>query len=132
VLAALAAERRTIVLFEAPHRIAASLADMAAAFGDDRPAAVCRELTKTWEEVRRGPLAELAVWAADGVRGEITVVVSGATAGASSLEEVLPGIQARVAGGERLKDVCADVSAGTGLSKKALYDAVTAARRGGS
>ncbi len=132
VLGALAGERRTIVLFEAPHRIAASLADMAAAFGDDRPAAVCRELTKTWEEVRRGPLAELAVWAADGVRGEITVVVSGATAGASSLEEVLPGIQARVAGGERLKDVCADVSAATGLSKKALYDAVTAARRGGS
>ena len=71
-LAALAGERRTMVFFESPHRLAATLADAAAAFGDDRPAAVCRELTKTHEEVRRGGLAELAAWAAEGVRGEIT------------------------------------------------------------
>ena len=51
---------------------------MAEAFGDDRAAAVCRELTKTHEEVRRGPLAELVAWAADGVRGEVTIVVAGA------------------------------------------------------
>lgn len=129
-LEALAHERRTLVFFEAPHRIEAALRAMADAFGPQRPAAVCRELTKTYEEVRRGCLAELADWAAEGVRGEITVVVAGATARAASVEEVLPGIQERVAAGERLKDVCADVAAETGLSKKALYDAALAARRG--
>ena len=122
-LAGLADERRTMVFFEAPHRIDATLTAMAEAFGPDRPAAVCRELTKTYEEVRRGGLAELAEWAAEGVRGEITVVVGGATAAATSVEEALPGIRARVEAGERLKDVCADVAAATGLSKKALYDA---------
>jgi 16S rRNA (cytidine1402-2'-O)-methyltransferase len=127
-LAALAGERRTMVFFEAPHRIEAALRAMADAFGPDRPAAVCRELTKTYEEVRRGGLAELADWAAEGVKGEITVVVGGAAAQASSLEEAVAGIQERVAAGERLKDACADVAAGTGLSKKALYDAVLAAR----
>lgn len=129
-LEALAHERRTLVFFEAPHRIEAALRAMADAFGPQRPAAVCRELTKTYEEVRRGGLAELADWAAEGVRGEITVVVAGATARAASVEEVLPGIQERVAAGERLKDVCADVAAETGLSKKALYDAALAARGG--
>jgi 16S rRNA (cytidine1402-2'-O)-methyltransferase len=127
-LEALADERRTMVFFEAPHRIEASLRAMAAAFGPERPAAVCRELTKTYEEVRRGGLSELADWAAEGVRGEITVVVAGASPRATSVEEVLPGIQDRVAAGERLKDVCADVAAQTGLSKKALYDAALAAR----
>lgn len=127
-LSALAGERRTMVFFEAPHRIEVSLRAMAEAFGPDRPGAVCRELTKTYEEVRRGGLAELADWAAEGVRGEITVVVGGATPRATSVEEALPGIQERVAAGERLKDVCAEVAAQTGLSKKALYDAALAAR----
>lgn len=127
-LAALAGERRTMVFFEAPHRIEATLRAMAEAFGADRRAAVCRELTKTYEEVRRGGLAELADWAAEGVKGEITVVVGGATARSASVEDVLPGIQERVAAGERLKDVCADVAGQTGLSKKALYDAALAAR----
>lgn len=127
-LSALAGERRTMVFFEAPHRIEVSLRAMAEAFGPDRPAAVCRELTKTYEEVRRGGLAELADWAAEGVRGEITVVVGGATPRATSVEEELPGIQERVAAGERLKDVCAEVAAQTSLSKKALYDAALAAR----
>ncbi len=128
VLAGLADEQRTMVFFEAPHRTAATLAALAAAFGTDRPAAVCRELTKTWEEVRRGGLAELALWAADGVRGEVTLVVGGAGRRASSVAEALPGIQARVAAGERLKDVCADVATRTRLSSKLLYDAVLAAR----
>lgn len=73
-----AEERRTLVYFEAPHRLDDTLAAMAEAFGEDRRAAVCRELTKTYEEVKRGPLKELAEWAAEGVRGEITVVVEGA------------------------------------------------------
>jgi 16S rRNA (cytidine1402-2'-O)-methyltransferase len=127
-LAELASERRTMIFFEAPHRIEASLRAMGEAFGADRPAAVCRELTKTYEEVRRGSLADLAEWAAEGVRGEITVVVGGAEGKATSVEEALPGILERVSAGERLKDVCSEVAATSGLSKKALYDAAVAGR----
>ena len=77
-LADLAREPRTMVFFEAPHRTEAALTAMSEAFGADRPAAVCRELTKTHEEVRRGPLGDLVAWAAGGVRGEVTIVVAGA------------------------------------------------------
>lgn len=131
VLAQLSAEPRTMVFFEAPHRLAAALGSMATALGGDRQAAVCRELTKTYEEVRRGGLAELAEWAADGVRGEVTVVVAGAGDPAGPVTEVadvVPEIIERTAAGERLKDVCRDVGARTGLSTKTLYDAVLAAR----
>ncbi|MGG5258096.1 16S rRNA (cytidine(1402)-2'-O)-methyltransferase [Phycicoccus avicenniae] len=128
-LAALATEPRTMVFFEAPHRLARALTSMAAAFGPERPAAVCRELTKTYEEVRRGPLAELAEWAEEHARGEITVVVAGATGPSAGVDDVLPEVLSRVAAGERLKDVCAEVASATGLSKKALYDAAVAARR---
>jgi 16S rRNA (cytidine1402-2'-O)-methyltransferase len=126
VLAEAAQERRTLVYFEAPHRLAETLEAMAEAFGPTRRAAVCRELTKTYEEVRRGTLAELADWAAEGVRGEITVVVAGAERVVTSVEDALDGIRERVAAGERLKDVAADVASRTGLSKKALYDAAVA------
>jgi len=125
----LARERRTLIFFEAPHRLDATLAAMAEAFGLDRPAAVCRELTKTYEEVKRGPLADLMEWAAGGVKGEITIVVGGAPAGVADPETAVAGIQARVAGGERLKDVCAEVAAATGLSRNDLYNAALAARR---
>lgn len=130
-LAALADEPRTMVFFEAPHRLAAALESMAAALGQDRPAAVCRELTKTYEEVRRGGLGELASWAAGGVRGEITIVVSGADPLAGpgvSLEEGVREVLARSAAGERLKDVCRDVAARTHLSAKDLYNAAVATR----
>ncbi|MGO4599193.1 16S rRNA (cytidine(1402)-2'-O)-methyltransferase [Terrabacter sp. 2RAF25] len=128
VLAEVADERRTLVFFEAPHRLAETLTAMRDAFGPERRAAVCRELTKTYEEVRRGTLAELADWAADGVKGEITVVVAGAERAVPSLEDAVAGIRQRVDAGERLKDVAADVASQTGLSKKALYDASLAAR----
>jgi 16S rRNA (cytidine1402-2'-O)-methyltransferase len=128
VLAEVAEERRTIVFFEAPHRLAETLAAMRDAFGPERRAAVCRELTKTYEEVRRGTLDELVAWAQDGVKGEITVVVAGAERVVPSLEEAVAGIRTRVDSGERLKDVAADVASRTGLSKKALYDASLAAR----
>lgn len=129
-LLSLAREPRTMVFFEAPHRIAETLAAMAAAFGDDRPAAVCRELTKTYEQVRRGGLAELAGWAADGVRGEITVVVQGAPPVQSTVDDALPQVLAQVTNdGVRLKEACASVAAETGLSKKALYDAAIAAKQ---
>jgi 16S rRNA (cytidine1402-2'-O)-methyltransferase len=127
VLAEVAQERRTMVFFEAPHRLADTLRAMAGAFGGLRGAAVCRELTKTYEEVRRGTLDELAAWAEDGVRGEITIVVAGAEREVPSLEDAVSGIRQRVASGERLKDVCADVAGRTGLSKKALYDAAVSA-----
>ncbi|HLS45693.1 MAG TPA: 16S rRNA (cytidine(1402)-2'-O)-methyltransferase [Ornithinicoccus sp.] len=131
VLAQLVSEPRTMVFFEAPHRLAATLTSMASVFGGDRPAAVCRELTKTYEEVRRGGLAELAAWAGEGVRGEITLVVSGvsgATSPAVGVGDMVPGILQRAASGERLKDVCRDVAGRTGLSVKALYDAAVDAR----
>ena len=131
VLSALIDEPRTMVFFEAPHRLAATLSAMAGVFGDERPAAVCRELTKTYEEVRRGGLAELATWAEPGVKGEITVVVAGrapAAAGEVDVADVVPEVLARTAAGERLKDVSRDLAARTGLSAKALYDAAVAAR----
>lgn len=127
-LATLATEPRTMVFFEAPHRLAEMLSAVADAFGPDRPAAVCRELTKTYEEVRRGGLAELADWAVEGARGEITVVVAGARGASVAVEDVLPEVLSRVADGERLKDVCAEIASATGLSKKALYDAAVASR----
>ncbi|MEW1911682.1 16S rRNA (cytidine(1402)-2'-O)-methyltransferase [Kitasatospora sp. NPDC085895] len=133
-LAAVAAEPRTMVFFEAPHRIAETLAAMAEAFGGDRPGAVCRELTKTYEEVRRGPLAELAAWAADGVKGEITVVVAGAPPAAP--EEVGPAelarrVAVREEAGERRKEAIAAVAADLGLPKREVFDAVVAAKNAG-
>jgi 16S rRNA (cytidine1402-2'-O)-methyltransferase len=121
----LAAEPRTLIFFEAPHRLAGSLAAMAEAFGGDRPAAVCRELTKTYEEVRRGGLAELADWAARGVRGEITVVVGGAPA-APPLPpaELARRVREREAAGEPRKTAIASVAAEAGVPKRSVYDAV--------
>ncbi|WP_309225287.1 16S rRNA (cytidine(1402)-2'-O)-methyltransferase [Quadrisphaera sp. INWT6] len=114
-LAELARERRTMVFFEAPHRLAVSLEAMGEAFGADRPAAVCRELTKTHEEVRRGPLAELAAWAGELAKiGEVTVVVGGAPESAADPQRALAEVLERVAAGERLKEAVADVAAATG------------------
>lgn len=127
-LADLAGERRTMVFFEAPHRIADTLAAMAAAWGDDRPAAVCRELTKTYEETVRGTVAELASWAAGEVRGEIVVVVGGAVTSPPEPQALVPEVLARVDSGERLKDAVADVAASAGVPKRDLYAAALAAR----
>ncbi|KZM77208.1 16S rRNA (cytidine(1402)-2'-O)-methyltransferase [Cellulosimicrobium sp. I38E] len=130
-LAALADEPRTLVFFEAPHRVAETLAAMAEAFGADRPGAVARELTKTYEEVLRGPLAELAERAAaEQLRGEICVVVGGAPPrGPVPLTELVPAVLARVDGGERLKEVVADVAQDAGVAKRDLYAAALEARR---
>ncbi|MFF8999213.1 16S rRNA (cytidine(1402)-2'-O)-methyltransferase [Streptomyces achromogenes] len=129
-----AAERRTLVYFEAPHRLDDTLAAMAEVFGADRRAAVCRELTKTYEEVRRGPLAELARWAAEGVRGEITVVVEGAPeTGPEELdaEELVRRVRVREEAGERRKEAIAAVAVEAGLPKRVVFDAVVAAKRAG-
>ncbi|MGY1600984.1 16S rRNA (cytidine(1402)-2'-O)-methyltransferase [Geodermatophilus sp. SYSU D00815] len=129
-LAGLADERRTMVFFESPHRLAEALADAAAAFGDDRPAAVCRELTKTHEEVRRGPLASLAAWAAQGVRGEITLVVAGAVAAPVELTpaELAAAVAAEEAAGTGRKDAIRAVAVRTGLPRRTVYDAVVTAK----
>jgi 16S rRNA (cytidine1402-2'-O)-methyltransferase len=130
LLAALAAEQRTLVFFEAPHRLAAALADLAEAFGAGRPAAVCRELTKTHEEIRRGDLAELAAWAAEGdVRGEITLVVSGAQAQPQSGVDLAAEVARREDAGQPRKEAIADVARALGVAKRAVFDAVVAAKR---
>lgn len=126
-LAALAAEERTMVFFEAPHRTHATLAAMAAAFGDDRPGAVCRELTKTHEEVRRGPLADLVAWAADGVRGEVTLVVQGASPTASvagDADSLRAAVAAQEADGVPRKEAVKAVAELAGVPKRVVYDAV--------
>jgi 16S rRNA (cytidine1402-2'-O)-methyltransferase len=122
-------ERRATVFFESPRRLAETLTVAAEVLGGERRAAVCRELTKTYEEVRRGTLAELVAWAVeDEVRGEITVVLAGTSDAAPTVESLVPAVQERVADGERLKDAAAAVAAATGVSKRDLYNAALAAR----
>ncbi|MGO1770696.1 MAG: 16S rRNA (cytidine(1402)-2'-O)-methyltransferase [Microbacterium sp.] len=130
-LAALADERRTLIFFEAPSRLAQTLSDMAEAFGADRRAAVCRELTKLHEETVRGALAELAAWADGGVRGEIVVVVAGAPERRASTEDAVAEVRRRVDGGERMKDAAREVARESGLSSRELYQAALAERSQG-
>jgi 16S rRNA (cytidine1402-2'-O)-methyltransferase len=133
-LAELAAERRTLVFFESRHRLPATLAAMRDAFGEQRRAAVCRELTKTHEEVRRGPLGELAAWATrGGVLGEITLVVEGApdAAPGTTAAEAAEIVASREARGADRKTAIATVARESGLPKRDIYAAVVA-RRGDS
>ncbi|HEY2574920.1 MAG TPA: 16S rRNA (cytidine(1402)-2'-O)-methyltransferase [Streptosporangiaceae bacterium] len=127
-LAELAGQPRTMVFFESPRRLASTLAELAKALGDQREAVVCRELTKTYEEIRRGTLAELAAWASGGVLGEITLVVGGAPQAAEPEPEEMAAATAevaeRVAAGTSRKDAIAAVAAGRGLRRNALYQAV--------
>jgi 16S rRNA (cytidine1402-2'-O)-methyltransferase len=126
-LAALADEERTLVFFEAPHRTAAALLALADAFGAERAAAVCRELTKTHEEVRRGGLAELADWAAGGVRGEVTIVVAGsdpAPAQASDADALRAAVAREEGAGTSRKDAIREVATRAGVPKRTVYDAV--------
>ena len=127
-LRAVAAEPRTMVFFESPNRLAASLGDIATALGADRRVVVCRELTKLYEEVRRGTASELAAWAAEGVRGEIVVVVAGAPPRVADPEAAVQEVLALVASGSRLKDAAAEVADATGLGKRDLYQAALARR----
>lgn len=126
-LTSLAAEERTMVFFEAPHRTEAALAAMADSFGADRPAAVCRELTKTHEEVRRGPLGDLVSWAGEGVRGEVTIVVAGAVRTAelgTDPAELRSAVADLEADGVRRKEAIAEVAKRAGVPKREVYDVV--------
>jgi len=129
-LAALADERRTLVFFEAPHRLAATLEAMTDAFGAERPVAVCRELTKTFEEVVRGPVADALAWAREReVRGEVTLVVQGAPeAEPADPASLVAQVQDLCADGRRLKDAVAEVAERHGVHKRELYAAALAAR----
>jgi 16S rRNA (cytidine1402-2'-O)-methyltransferase len=127
-LAALADERRTCVFFESPRRLPACLRDAVEQLGGARRAVVCRELTKVHEEVMRGSLDELATWAADGVLGEITVVLAGATPDAD-LPSLLAEVEEMVAAGVRVKDACSEVAAAhPDVRSRQLYDAVLRSR----
>ena len=130
-LESLIAEERAVCFFESPHRIAATLAEAVEILGPNRRAAVARELTKVYEEVRRGTLAELADWAAGGLKGEITCVIEGAMPETRTIEltELVERVSELVAGGERLKTACATVAAAHKVSKKELYDAVLRSRQ---
>ncbi len=124
----LVAEPRTMAFYEAPHRLAETLVDMAAAFGDDRPASVARELTKKFEEHVRGTLGELALrWAEEAPRGEIVIVVGGAPAApdagpAAGWEDALASLLAE---GVKATEAAKAVAKSHGIDRKAAYDAAT-------
>ncbi|GAA0738947.1 16S rRNA (cytidine(1402)-2'-O)-methyltransferase [Dactylosporangium roseum] len=124
----LADEPRTMVFFESPHRVADTMRDMALAFGEDRPAALCRELTKTYEEIRRGTLGSLAE-DADTARGEITLVVGGAPdvpAERPSDVSLAAEVAALVAAGTDRKPAIHEVALRHGVPKRDVYAAVVA------
>jgi 16S rRNA (cytidine1402-2'-O)-methyltransferase len=128
--AGLSGEQRTCVFFESPRRLEQCLRDAVDALGPDRRAVVCRELTKTHEEIKRGSLGQLAEWAADGVLGEITVVLAGAQPHAD-VATLVAEVLALVDAGAGVKDACAEVIAENpgAASRNALYDAVLRSRR---
>ncbi len=128
-LAALVTEPRTLVFFEAPHRLEAALADLAEAFGPNRAGAVCRELTKTYEEIRRGTLGELHDWArGDEVRGEITLVVAGAAPTDAPAVDLAAAVAERERAGQPRKEAIAEVARVQGVPKRRVYDAVVTAK----
>ena len=118
-LAEIAAERRTVVLYESPHRIAATVRDLSEACGRDRPAAMCRELTKLYEEVQRGALGDIDVGEP---RGEYVVVVGGAPdAGPPDDDTIRAALRAEIAGGASKRDAVAAVATALGAPKKQVY-----------
>lgn len=127
----LATERRTMVFFESPRRLATTLSDLSSAFGAARSAVVCRELTKTHEEIIRGSLDQLAQWAKADVLGEITLVVAGAPARATqaSTEEILAEVTAAQEAGKTRSDAITDAAAKLGLRKRDVYDVVVNPQR---
>jgi 16S rRNA (cytidine1402-2'-O)-methyltransferase len=127
-LAELAQEHRTMVFFEAPHRTRRALLAMADVFGNDRPAAVCRELTKTHEEVRRGSIEQLIEWAASGVRGEVTIVVAGAKAVGREPATLMAAVADRMAGGRSRSEAIAEVAREMGVPRRQVYNLVHGAR----
>ncbi|KUG60289.1 16S rRNA (cytidine(1402)-2'-O)-methyltransferase [Nesterenkonia jeotgali] len=131
----LVTEEWTTVLFESPHRIAATLREFAVALGEDRPAALARELTKRYEEVLRGGLGELAAEAAQRqLRGEMVLVIGGGSAAGAgsepmSLQELAGVVLDRVAEGVKLKTAAKEIGAAHGVPASEIYDAALLRRR---
>ena len=124
-------ESRTMVFFEAPHRLVDTLKALEQVMGAERPAAICRELTKTYEEVVRGTIADLVAWSDREILGEITLVLQGIPAQSNDdPAEWVQLVATRVEAGESQRDAIADVAAELNVSKRAVYDAVLAARKG--
>lgn len=121
-------EKRAVCFFESPHRLADTLHIAAEVLGEQRRGAVCRELTKLYEEVKRAPLGELAAWAEDGVKGEITVVIEGGEQTHLTVEDAVGRVAELVDGGMRLKAACKQIGAWTAHSNRELYDAFLRAR----
>jgi 16S rRNA (cytidine1402-2'-O)-methyltransferase len=129
-LAELASERRTLVLFEAPHRLDATLTDMVELLGGDRRAALCRELTKLHEEVRRQSLSALAEGVGRApVKGELVLVVEGAVEAEPDLDAALDEALARIAAGASVREATRGVAQERGVPRRALYDRVLEHRR---
>ncbi|WP_018297553.1 16S rRNA (cytidine(1402)-2'-O)-methyltransferase [Corynebacterium lubricantis] len=128
-LESLVGEKRAVCFFESPHRTAQTLEHAAEVLGGERRAAVCRELTKTYEEVRRGTLPELAAWAADGVRGEVSIVIEGGTGPAVEPADLVGLVLAREEAGMRLKDAAKEVAREHGVKVSSLYDEALAAKK---
>jgi 16S rRNA (cytidine1402-2'-O)-methyltransferase len=123
-------EPRTMVFFEAPHRLADSLVDLEAVFGSERKGVICRELTKTYEEVIRGTLAELSTWSNREILGEITLVIAGAAPlPETTAQEWVDLVATRVEVGETQRDAISAVARELGIPKRNVYDAVLADQR---
>lgn len=127
-LADLSDEVRTMIFFEAPHRLADFLSDAADIFGANRQAAICRELTKTYEEVKRGDLAELACWAEENARGEITVVIHGGAPAEVNIDDALEIVAAKTEDGQKLSQAVSETARELGIRRKDLYQAALANR----
>lgn len=125
----LAREPRTMVFFESPNRLAAALADLVTALGPSRRVAVCRELTKLHEEVKRGTAAEVAEYFRDGTRGELVLVVAGAEPATASISDGIAQVRSLVDQGVRLREASAEVASATGISRRELYEGALAQRR---
>ena len=129
----LAQEERTIIFFEAPHRIVESLKDAGEAFGLDRIGAVCREMSKHYEEVVRGELSQLIEWAqSKDILGEITIVISGFDPGTREFDsaQLVQMVLNQESAGEGRKEAIAQVAKETGISKRVVFDAMVAYKSG--
>ena len=128
----LATDQRTMVFFEAPHRTRETLKDMQQVFGADRRVAVCRELTKTYEEVVRGTLADAVAWSDREILGEVTIVVAGRSADETAHltpDAYVREVEARIAAGTDRKEAVSEVAKALGVPRREVYDAVIAAKR---
>jgi 16S rRNA (cytidine1402-2'-O)-methyltransferase len=131
-LRSLATEPRTVVLYEAPHRIAKTLADLALAFGPDRRVAVGRELTKLHEEVWRGSLAEAVEWARSDPPGEMVVVVDGAPEReAAGDDEIRSALRVELGAGASARDAATSVASALGVARRRAYELAIELRAAG-